>query len=114
MNSIKDDVYDLEILPNLKLRSTTPKNFNETSGKEAIKRNLQESLSPTGTSNLESMLKPEAKKRAIEELKLVKQFNNLEQAYMRSRTERNPSIFRKELQKVRSAYVKNERREAKD
>ena len=32
---------------------------------------------------------------------------------MRSRTERNPSIFRKELQKVRSAYVKNERREAK-
>ena len=113
MNSIKDDVYDLEILPNLKLRSTTPKNFNETSGKEAIKRNLQESLSPTGTSNLESMLKPEAKKRAIEELKLVKQFNNLEQAYMRSRTERNPSIFRKELQKVRSAYVKNERREAK-
>jgi len=113
MNSIKDDVYDLEVLPDLKLRSTSPKNFNETSGKEAIKRNLQEGLSPTGISNLENMLKPEAKKRAIEELKLVKQFPNLEKAFLRAREERNPSIFKKELQKVRTAFVKNERREAR-
>ena len=112
MNSIKDDVYDLEILPDLKLRSTSPKNFNETSGKEAIKRNIQEALSPTGISNLENMLKPEAKKRAIEELKLVKQFDNLEKSYLTSVAERNPEIFRKALQNVRSAYVKNSRREA--
>ena len=112
MDSIKDNIYDLEILPDLKLRSTSPKNFNETSGKEAIKRNIQEALSPTGISNLENMLKPEAKKRAIEELKLVKQFDNLEKSYLTSVAERNPEIFRKALQNVRSAYVKNSRREA--
>ena len=113
INSIKDDIYDSQLLPDLKLRSNSAKNFNETSGKQAILKNLQEALSPTGTSNLENMLKPEAKQRAINELKLVKQFENLEQAYMKSITERNPSIFRKELQKVRRVYVKNERREAK-
>ena len=112
MNSIKEDVYDLEILPDLKLRSTSPKGFNETSGKEAIKRNLQEALSPTGISNLENMLKPEAKKRAVQELKLVKQFDNLELAYLSSVEQRNPEIFRKALQKVRSSYVAAERREA--
>ena len=45
MDSIKDIFMMLEILPDLKLRSTSPKNFNETSGKEAIKRNIQEALS---------------------------------------------------------------------
>jgi len=114
INSIKDTIYDEIILPQVKkIRGGSFKEFNETSGKEALKRNLFEILNPQDKSSINNLLKPEAKKRAKEALDLVKQFETLEGAYLKTVSERNPSIFRKALQKVRSTYVAKQRSNAR-
>ena len=114
MDSIKNTIYDESILPEVqKIRGGSFKEIKETSGKDALKRNFNEILNPADASSVNNMLKPEVKKKAIQTLDLLKQFDAMDSAFIAGQAERNPAIFRKALQKLRSKYVNRQRSEAR-
>ena len=50
---------------------------------ELLKRNLQDIISPSEKISYQSLLKPEAKKRVSEQLRLAKNFKDVEDIYLK-------------------------------
>jgi hypothetical protein len=80
LKNLDNTFYD-EFLKGEKLRSTKP--VYETTGQELLRRNLQDIISPSEKISYQSLLKPESKKRVSEQLKLAKNFKDVEDAYLK-------------------------------
>jgi hypothetical protein len=80
LKNLDNTFYD-EFLKGEKLRSTKP--VYETTGQELLRRNLQDIISPSEKISYQSLLKPEAKKRVSEQLRLAKNFKDVEDVYLK-------------------------------
>ena len=90
-----DDTFYNNYLKENQLRSTT--GVVEQTGQDLLKRDLYDIVNPTGS--YESLLKPEAKRRVSDQLKLIKNFEEIETEYLKTGT------LGPVLNKVKKRYV---------
>jgi hypothetical protein len=103
LKNLDNTFYD-EFLTEGKLRSTKP--IYEETGQELLKRNLQDIISPSEKIAYSSLLKPESKKRVSEQLKLAKNFKDIEDTYLKK------GRLSPVLNDIKQDYVKNVVRES--
>jgi hypothetical protein len=101
-----DNTFYNEFLKGEKLRSTKP--VYETTGQELLRRNLQDIISPSEKISYQSLLKPEAKKRVSEQLRLAKNFKDVEDVYLKK------GKLSPVLNDIKQNYVKDVIKSAKD
>jgi hypothetical protein len=105
LKKVNNTFYD-EFLKEGKLRSKTP--IYETSGEDLLRKELQDVISPSDKSSYQRLLKPEARKRAEEQLILAKQFNQVEKDYLEN-GKLGPS-----LDSIKKNYIKDTTTTARD
>jgi len=105
LKNLDNTFYD-EFLKGEKLRSTKP--VYETTGQELLRRNLQDIISPSEKISYQSLLKPEAKKRVSEQLRLAKNFKDVEDVYLKK------GKLSPVLNDIKQNYVKDVIKSAKD
>jgi hypothetical protein len=99
-----DDAFYNNYLKEGQLRSTT--DAVEKTGQDLLRKDLYDIVNPSGS--YDSLLKPEAKKRVTEQLKLLKNFNEIENEYLKTGT------LGPVLNKVKKNYVDDAVKTARD